>query len=59
MPRVIASRLPNERLAAGEERVHAAEIAACLQAEIGNTSGQSRGTAGTAKTVISRARASW
>ncbi|MDF3017136.1 MAG: hemD [Thermomicrobiales bacterium] len=30
----------NERLAAGEERVHAAEIAACLQAEIGATSGQ-------------------
>ena len=29
----------DERLAAGEERVHAAEIAACLQAEIGATSG--------------------
>jgi uroporphyrinogen-III synthase len=31
----------DERLAAGEERVHAAEIAACLQAEIGATSGAS------------------
>src|SRR5215212_1520581 len=29
----------DERLAAGEERVHAAEIAACLQAEIGVASG--------------------
>jgi hydroxymethylbilane synthase len=29
----------NERLAAGEEREHAVEIAACLQAEIGATSG--------------------
>ena len=28
----------DERLAAGEERAHAAEIAACLQAEVGNTS---------------------
>lgn len=28
----------DERLAAGEERVHAAEIAACLQAEVGKTS---------------------
>ncbi len=26
----------DERLAAGEERAHAAEIAACLQAEVGN-----------------------
>ena len=39
MRRAIASRLPDERLAAGEERLHAAEIAACLQAEIGTTSG--------------------